>query len=276
MAEDQDVTQADSSSAEAHVDPNAETAPVSGVPTDRPLQNVVGEYKRKQDKIQQQLDAVLQWIATQNQPRPAPVAAAPDSNQGAASDEDLWALAQQGDRQAFDMYQQRIADRRIAERLTEQNRAAIVGNQLNALVGRYPVLRDPSHPLTQVVNQAYALYVQQGYPANQATLLEAAKTAIADRPDLVAELHTQGAQAREQARRDTSSRAQAGVTGASHRQDAAPRQGNVRQITPQEAQLAQRMGVKDPAKSKERFLQRQQDGRSNLGAVAGFVNGEDL
>jgi len=43
-----------------------------------------------------------------------------------------------------------------------------------------------------------------------------------------------------------------------------------------ERALAQRMGVKDPAKAKERFLARQKAGQSALGGVAGFVREEEL
>lgn len=273
MAEEQTSPEAGSSPAEAAPD----TAPVTAEQgSDRPEKNWVAEFKRKQERQAQQLDAVLQWIATQQQPQRVTPAPQPAAASGQVSDDDLWAAAQGGDRQAFELYQQRIADRRISEQLTAQNRQQLVMGQLNALVGRYPVLRDPSHPLTQTVNQAYALLVQQGYPTGQATLLEAAKTAIADRPDLVAELHTAGAQAREQSRRTATQTAQAGVTGASHRQDASPRQGNVRQITRDEAALARRMGVSDPAKAKERFLKRQEAGQSALGAVSGYINAEDL
>lgn len=277
MAEEQDVNAtADSSPAAEAPSTNADAASVTAAEgSDRPDKNWIAEFKRKQERTQQQLDAVLQYIATQAA-TPRVSAASPAASPAQLSDEDLWNAAQAGDRHAFELYQQRIADRRIAEQLTAQNRAQIVTGQLNALVARYPVLRDPSHPLTQHTNQAYTLLVQQGYPAGQATLLEAAKTAIADRPDLVAELHTQGQQAREQSRRTATSQAQTGVTGATYRQDPTPTRDQKTRVLPQEAQLAARMGIKDPKKAKERFLQRQQEGRSNLGAVAGFVNSEDF
>jgi len=50
----------------------------------------------------------------------------------------------------------------------------------------------------------------------------------------------------------------------------------VRPLTEKERELAQRMGVKDPQKAKEAFLQRQKEGKSALGAVAGFIKEEDL
>jgi hypothetical protein len=235
---------------------------------------VVAEFNRKFSKLAQQQETILQWIAsqavtTQQQPnRPAV-----DKTQ--VSDEDLWALAQQGDRQAFELYQERIADRRIKQESAQQNRARLVQGQLAALMGKYPVLNNPQHPLTQYVNAAYQAYLQQGYPAGQETLLEAAKTAIADRPDLVAELHNAGATAREGVRRSATQVAQSGVTGASHRQ-AAPSPDQAKTLTPDQRALAKRMGIKDPSKAIKGFLQRQENGQSSLGGVRAFVNEEEL
>ena len=276
---DEDVKDAAPSAAgeQAQDQQDSTDATVTGAQgDDRPVQNVVAEFNRKFAKTQQQLDTVLQWIASQAVTQQAPrQPAAVDKTQ--VSDEDLWALAQQGDRQAFEMYQERIADRRIKQEATVQNRARLVQGQLTALMGKYPVLNNAQHPLTQYVNAAYQAYLGQGYPAGQETLLEAAKTAIADRPDLVAELHAQGAVAREGARRSATQTAQSGVTGASHRQSSTPANSTAtKALTPEQRDLARRMGVKDGRKSIERFLQRQQDGQSSLGGVRAFVNEEEL
>ena len=273
MAEENDVPEGSSSEPEATT---PETAPVSGETRDaRPVENWQAEFRRKQEKQQQQLDAVLSYIAATQAPQRTPVYAQPQQ-QGQVSDEELLAAAQQGDVNASMLYQQRMMDRRLAERDQAMRKTQAVQGQLGALMRQYPVLNNPSHPLTQYVNQAYTVMVQQGYPAGQETLLDAAKTAIADRPDLVAEIYNQGSQAREQSRRTAAQQAQTGVTGATHRQDPTPRQQGRRPITKEQAELARRMGVPDPAKAIERFTKRREKGLSSFGAVGGFINEDDL
>jgi len=287
MAEEKDVTAAESSPAEA----NTETPAVTGAHAEaRPVENWQGEFRRKQERTQQQLDAVLQWIATQATPqRQATYAPTPAQPQAADGDEELWARAQQGDRQAFELYQQRIAERTYRQQSATQGRTQVVQGQLNALLSRYPMLRDSSHPLTQVVNQYYQALLQSGYPAEPATTLDAIKTALADRPDLVMELHTQNAQARDAARRTATQTAQTGQMGGGMRQTPATPSTRQKPVTKEEIALANRMlpysekhhpDEKTPEQrvrgAKQRFLQRQEDGTSRLGAVSGFISGEDF
>lgn len=116
---------------------------------------------------------------------------------------------------------------------------------------------------------ANALLLRRGYQPSNATYLEAVKTAIADRPDLVAEMHTQGARAREGARRVSAGNT--GVTGATYRQDdPAQTQSRIR-VTPEQSAIAKRMNIKDPGKAIENFIKRQETGESRFGAVASFV-----
>jgi hypothetical protein len=282
---DEDVTTSDSSPEEATSEVN-DAAHVTGETqvTDRPVQNIVGEFNRKLGKIQerfeqarsedkQKLDAILQYLASAQQ---ATAVRQPAQGQGELSDEDLWSMAQRGDRTAFEEYQRRIASREYQTKSQAERQQTMITSQLNALVTKYPVLRDSNHPLTQHAHQAYQLLVQNGYTANQATLLEAAKTAIADRPDLVSEIFSQTSQAREQVRQTASQRAQTGVTGASHRRAESPAQGKPVQVSEKSADLAKRMGIKDPKGAKERFLKRQETGQSGFGSVAAFVREEDI
>jgi len=158
---------------------------------------------------------------------------------------------------------------------------------MQVLINKYPVLNDGNHELTKLAQEAYQTMVRNGEPANAKTLLDAAKTAIADRPDLVSNLYVQGSQARESARRNASQSAQSGQMGASTRYDA-PRRNDAVTVKPGEAALARRMlqqskhhpEEKTPEQrakgAKERFLARQNSGESKLGAVSGFVNGEDF
>lgn len=287
MEDEKDVTAESSPAPET---PDA--APVTAA-DDRPLKNLTAEFNRKMTKVERQqaevaqrLDAIAQLMIQNQQARPqfTPPAAA----QAPDDEETLWARAQQGDRLAFDEYMARKARREVQQERTTTSRASMVSGQMNALVQKYPVFNDGSHPLTQTARQAYTLLVQSGYPANQETLLEAAKTAIADRPDLVSELYAQGAQAREGARRSATQTAHSGQTGGSLRRDEPRTQPNAVTVKPGEVSLARRMLAgsnrhpeeKTPEQrakgAKERFLARQQSGESKLGAVSGFVNEGDF
>lgn len=276
MAEDPDVISTESASSPDSpevVDTTPGPGSVTPVQGDRPVENAVAEFHRKFTQMQRQLDAVTNYLSQAQATRPAAASPAPS---GDLSDDDLWRLAQQGDRQAFDLYTQRKALSSSQALLQQEQRIRVVDAQLAALGQMYPVLNDPSHPLTQTVQQAYYLLVNQGYPQNRVTLLDATKTAIADRPDLVAEMRAQVVVTRDMPRRSASQVAQAGQMGAASRATPPPSASKVKPLTKEEEALARRMGVKDPQKAKERFLQRQADGRSNLGAVGQSVREEEF
>lgn len=240
---------------------------------ERPIQNVIGEYNRKMAKLQednramlQRLDAISQYLVAGQQQ----VQQAPPTAQDA--DEALWARAQAGDRLAFEEYQARIASRVYQKNQTVNTRAQTVQAQIMAITQKYPVMNDPQNPLTQTVQQAYQLMLRAGYTAGPETMLDAMKTAIAERPDLVSELYSQNAQTRNAARRSATSVAQSGQTGSTVRSEPAPAKDGVK-VRPSEVALARRMGL-DPdkaKKAKERFLKRQESGQSALGAVSSFV-----
>ena len=239
-------------------------------PTDgRTQDQMFRELQRRDQERQKQLDQVLAYLVSGQQQRQAPVVA---DRKAPPTDEELWAQAQQGDRIAFEEYQGRIAERKIAQHAGVTRNAQVVNGQLQALVNKYPVLNNPQHPLAQTTQQAYQLLLQNGYPAGPATLLDAAKTAIAERPDLIVEQYSQTAGAREQSRQDGTRRASSGQMGGS-RQDA-PRTAQ-NKVTPEQQALANRMGVKDPAGAMTRFRKRQEDKLSSFGGVAAFIPEED-
>ena len=276
---DQDVNPASDPSADATpVEPVVQTSidgsgSVTPVPGDRPVENAVAEFHRKFSRMQSQLDAVTQYL-TQSATAARPASAAPAAD---LSDDDLWRLAQQGDRQAFDLYMGRQAMRTSQSVVQSDRQARLIDAQLAQLGQMYPVLNDSQHALTQTVQQAYHLLLGQGYPASRATLLDATKTAIADRPDLVVELRGQATVTRDAGRRSATQVAQAGQMGASSRPSPAPAPApRVKPLSKEEIELAKRMGIKDPQKAKERFLQRQASGQSALGGVGIHVREEDL
>jgi hypothetical protein len=271
---DEDVKDAGSSPAGDQAVESTDATVTGAQGDDRPVQNVVAEFNRKFAKLQQQNEAILNWMASQAVTPQAP--RQPAAQDKPLSDEDLYALAQQGDQAAFAEWTRRQSRQVYQQEAAQANKARLIQGQLSALIGKYPVLNNGQHPLTQVVTQAYNLYVQNGYPAGQETLLEAAKTAIADRPDLVAAEFNAGATAREGVRRSATQNAQSGVTGAAHRQQSPSANTQAKTMTPDQRALAKRMGIKDPAKAVERFLQRQENGQSSLGGVRAFVNEEEL
>jgi hypothetical protein len=246
---------------------NSGAAPVPAVPVmpqDRPEINVLAEMNRKYSRLENQIGQVMTLLSQQAQQPAQP-------QKGQATDEELWSLAQQGDRSAFEMYQERIADRRAQALYERKAQEGLVDQQLNALAARYPVFNDTGHPLTQTVQSAYQIMVNRGYQPGKATLLDAMKTAIADRPDLVADMVGRSPEA---ARVSATRRAQAGQTGATVRDSAPGARAGTTRVTPQQAQLARAYGVKDPGKAIERFRERQESGRSNLGMVANAIQEE--
>jgi hypothetical protein len=235
--------------------------------TDRPVENLAHEVNRKFGALTQKLDALTGYLAekeAQTQPKVEP----PKGSHGSMSDDELWELAKTGDKAAFDAHQERKAAKVYQTMRGAENHQNLVEGQLTILQNKYPVLSNAQHPLTLTANSAYALLTRRGYQPNQATYLEAVKTAIADRPDLVVEMHTQGARAREGARRVSAGNS--GVTGSTVRQDDPQADGKIR-VTPEQSAIAKRMNIKDPAKAISNFIKRQETGESRFGAVASFV-----
>jgi hypothetical protein len=248
--------------------PTPEAAPAP----ERPIENLRGEFSRKMGSLEQKFDQVLSYMAQQEADKARPAAPAPAKGpHGALSDDELWELAKNGDKAAFDTHQKRMAAQTYQELRGQENHQSLVEGQIGILHQKYPVLGNPQHALTQTVNAAQALLQRRGYPNAPATYLEAVKTAIADRPDLVAEMHTQGARAREGARRVSAGNS--GVTGATVRQDDPQQAGTIR-VTPEQAAIAKRMNIKDPAKALQNFVKRQETGESRFGAVANLASGE--
>lgn len=262
MPDDPDVT-SEGTPSEPDLTPAPVAVPTAQVP-DRPVENVVAEMNRKFGQINQRMDTLTQYLAQTQPAQPA----LSERDKPATNDE-LWELAKQGNREAFEVYQTRIAERVMQTGARQLEGQRMVEAQLQTLAARYPVLNDPSHPLSQHASAAYQSLLAAGAPQNRATLLDAVKTAIADRPDLVIAM----AQTPMIARPSGTSRARMGQTPATVQHSSptpTPAKLNQKQLD-----LAKRMGVSDPAKSLERFHQRQADGKSSLGAVANYIEGEE-
>jgi hypothetical protein len=245
-------------------------APVSSA-SPQALEAISAEFNRRFGAMDDRLNTVVQYIASKEQPPPPP----PSSTDAT---DPLWQRAQQGDKKAFDEWVGNKTRETIAEQQRWQSDESITDGQLNILLRRYPAFNDASHPLTQSANLAFQLMVKNGKPATKATLLDAAKTAIADRPEIVAQMHASTARERS---RQGSVRVGQGQMGAGYREPE-PGQlpsGRKPRLTPESFALAKRMGISTPEralKAKENFLKRQEEGQSSLGAVAAFVREDDF
>lgn len=243
---------------------SAASAPVSAPPGDRPVENLKGEFDRKFNKVQQSLDQVMQYLALQAQQQQAPKPAPTKE----LSKEELYTLATQGDRIAYEELNRRIAAEEYQKQHSQTSRQQTIRNQIAALQQKYPAFNDAANPLTQTFNQAYQLMLRGGYAQSEETLLDAMKTAIAERPDLVADMYSQSARAQEQQRRSATQVSAAGQTGAAHRNAPAPKA--TKPSADQIAQ-AQRMGVKDPENVMKRFYERQSKGQSSVSPMLKMV-----
>jgi hypothetical protein len=180
-----------------------------------------------------------------------PQPAAPATKPGDLSDDELWTMAQQGNRAAFEMYQERIADRKIQQRLQGQNKANLVGGQLQQLVAKYPELTQAGHVMNTRYQQFFTVLRNMGEPDGPQTYLDAALRAVADSRDVI------GAKPIAPARTPMS-----GHMGAAHREP--ERQPAAPNVSGEEAALARKMGVKDPSKATTKFWERNKNGLNSV------------
>ena len=271
-ADDQAVTQAvDTATTEPEVVADTATAGTVQEPVtpdqvdDRPVQNVVAEFNRKFGRLQQQMDNLVQVYAQGANRGEAPQSTAP-------TDDELWTLIQQGNRVAFKEYTERIAEKKSLSHTQQVDHQRFIEAQLARLAVKYPTLNDTSHPLSQAVISTYQGLLASGHPAGRGALLEAVKTTIAERDDLMAEVYEQSQQAKTTNRQSATRRAESGVMGATTREGPSPNKPTV--VTKEQAALAKRMGA-DPVRAMENFWKRQHDGQSSFGAVANFIKDEE-
>jgi len=288
VQEPQDVP-AESSAATEPEEQALGTAPVTGEesapPTlpDRPWQNLKGEFDRKFGKLERTVSDLVAVLAAQaqQQARPAPPPpAAPEY-----SDEQLRALAEQGNEQARMMLSERAAMRVTQQQLQQHNLLQGARGRLGELAQMYPALRDNAHPLTQEAMRRKHAYLASGqFAQTDPALADALATiqAIGDACTYHADLAVQArapqygapaVPAEEAARRVAATTHQA-VDGATPRRAPAPGQGPGQKpyrFTAKELEIAARMGV-DPQKARERFAQRHDKSRSAVTpAVASIV-----
>jgi len=238
------------------------------LPDDRPAHNLKAEFDRKFTKVEQQMAQMLQAMQQMAAQRPAP----PPATSHEYTDEQLAQLAVAGNAEAQRLLTERHTARAVQSQLAQQQAQSAHYGVLSGLYQRYPVLQDTSHPLTQKAMQAKMLIVQQAQMQGRSLApmeadVQAITLAVADSPDLVAQMHG--------ARTVPQGSPAAAMTGSTPRRPVPASSGGQtsgRKLSDKERQIAARMGVKDPSKAVDRFFGRQEQARSSVSpSVAGIV-----
>lgn len=273
MAEPEDV-QPESSTGAVET-PDTGTAAVNQAVTgdeivgDRPAKNIVAELERKlSGAFNQRFAALEQSIQAALAQRQAP----PPTQE--YTDEQLSQLANAGSADASRMLNERIARRTVQQELSTHQRQQTSIQQRGLLYQRYPQLADPSHPLTQAAMQAKGLLVNlHGLNAQDPdTDVRAITMAIADHPHLAATPRPASPGLTVPA-----TAAQNSIDGATQRRTPRPAAPGLPPVTDKEWEIAKRYDSQrfktreSVAKAKAAMTQRNQDGRSALGAVGTMI-----
>lgn len=237
-----------------------ETDP-EGVPWKNRVAEMERRHQRAMEDQQRMFQAQLQQFAQQFQP-PAP-RPAPQPAEREYTDEELLALANQGHSAAMQTLIQRQVRQQVAQQTAHQQRVGGTAAMIAQLQQRYPDFTNTASELYRHANRLYSGFIQ-GRDQLEAQFM-AYTAAIADRPDLVSGAPTPQQRAAEGARQ-SNVQAHESVGGTTYARQPARRQeqGFTKAVTPQEAALAQKYGVKDPLKAKQRLMERQQSGRSSV------------
>ena len=270
-------TAEEQATAQAAAAQSAEQSSVAAEETDAqgvPWKNRLAEFERKaekrlQESLAAQQAAFQQQMAAYFQQQQAPRPAVAEQKQ--YTDEELLTLANQGHSVAMDM----LLDRKIAARQQQQQvvqtRANVAQQQIRTLLARYPDAGNNGSALGQYIAQTYQGYLAAGHPQTPETVLLAMTTAIADRPEMATQTQ-QRAAAAEGVR--TSGVQQHGAIGETTHRTAPRRPGSTYEPTDAERKLAAAMGVKDPKKARERFLQNNKSGRSAVSSTVSQALGD--
>ena len=231
---------------------------------DRPAVNLKAEFDRKLGRVESKIEELTAILLEQARARQAPVSSEPEPD-----DEELARDAILGNPKALVALGQRQATKVQAEAEAFRQADNFVMAQLNAIVGKYPSLRDAASPLRGKVEEARRALLALGYNDGKALTLEAVKLAILDNPDLA---RSQSAPAPVLTPSSTSAAPMASVPGnAPRRKGTAPVASTV---TPAQAAIAKRMGV-DPVKATKNFEERMKNGRSALSPMLAVLIRED-
>lgn len=275
-----DVSPDSSSGAGDNEEPTAGASGSSPVTSDatpdssRPLHNLKSEFDRKLEKMEgrfstfeSSLAEMMNVLATTLQARGKTPPGATDPETREYSDTELMELWQSGSKEAGDLLIDRKVDRKRATDRSADAASSYVTTQLRALYTKYPVLKDPTHPLTKAALATRSALVAAGVPATMAADLEAIKTAIADHPEIAAQVVQPPSEVLEESRREAADRVAGGGFGVSSRRGTEGGGKKKAALTKEQIALAQRMGVKDPTGARERMAKRSEAGKSGVSPI---------
>src|SRR3990172_4477061 len=141
MADDQDVIPGPSPGSEGATAPDATAAPgVTGVasePTERPIENLKGEFDRKMTKVERQLAEIAAGLAALTN-RPV-VEATPTPEY---TDQQLLELANAGNAAAHQEYTRRVVAQQISQQTQVTQQQQFITAQLQSVYAKYPHLTD--------------------------------------------------------------------------------------------------------------------------------------
>ena len=252
--------------------PATDVTPVSGdvaaLPDDRPAENLKAEFDRKFGLLSRQmadLTGTLGALISQPSAQPQyPLRTAEPT------DAELEQAAAQGNWQAQAELSRRTAARDAASLVAADQRARAVAQEVSLLAQQYPAFNDPTSPLYLAATQMRHAYIANGYPNSLETTLVAMEKTLVRNPQLVSDAVRKPATAGELSRQSAASAVT--VEGTTRRPASASTVPAT--LSQKEKDIAKRMGVKDPAKSKQRLYERHEKGQSSVSPTIALITRE--
>jgi hypothetical protein len=228
------------------------------------------DMERQMGQVQAQVAEVVNSLASMAQARQA----GPQPQPQLVNDQEIRQAAEQGHFAAQEYLTRQAARAEataaVQSGLAQQQRATQITQQIQLLMAKYPQFKEAGNPLSATTASVRNTLLQQGYPNDLSTILEAMKVAIVDNPEVVAQMVNKGPVTNELARQSAVASQSMGSmrTGAARRSPAEP---ETPKLEKRALDMAKRMGVKDPTGSVKRMYERNAGGKSALSPTVAMV-----